>query len=164
MKSLNCVISSLALAAMLTACGGSADSVNGVNLTKYLGSWIQCSSTGPATSQAETLTISQGEGDLLAFADSTTSYASAGCTGTVTVTVGVTGSLLFTGTTTIGGQSVDKVIITENGPQMQVLLVLGEGTATATLTPGIPASAGGMVDSEGYPTALSPTVVYTRQF
>jgi hypothetical protein len=164
MKNLNCVFPGLALAALLTACGGSDDNGGGgAGLDKYLGSWTQCVSTGGTSSERETLLITQGTGGNLAFTDNTTAYAGSGCTGTITSAVAATGTLAFTGTKTIGGETVDKAIISAGAPEKQVLLVRGAGTANATLTPGLTASEGGVLDADGYPTALSATAVFSKQ-
>jgi hypothetical protein len=168
MKTLSCIVSSLAVAGLLTACGGGSDdpapagtstttttttttpTTSAGTAAKYVGTWGGCFSTGAATSRKETLVITQQGAETASFAFTETNYAQLACAGAAGTTSTDSGTVAFTGTKTIGTDTVDQANVTQgNGTQKQVFLVSG-----TTLKFGKQAGDGGTVDANGYPTTF----------
>lgn len=161
MKNLIRALFTLALAALLTACGGGGDSDFAGD--KYIGTWAMCRQTGTAQWEKETLTITAGTTpNTLAFTSSTAAYFNAQCTGafgTPQLESGTIGS--FNGTKTIGFDTVDQVFIGNGGLGEKQVLVI-RTTNPLTLFTGRSASDGGTLDANGYPTTLD-TDPFVRQ-
>ncbi|HKB54708.1 MAG TPA: hypothetical protein VKD22_11965, partial [Ramlibacter sp.] len=122
--------------------------------------WAACIPNGSGTgSHLETIVFAKTGDTSGTFTLTRLDYAAAenlalaGCTGAFTTSTS-SGTLQFTGTKTIGADTVDEAIQTEgtNPPEKQVFLV--KDTAPVTLTTGVLASDGGPVDANGYPTTL----------
>ena len=169
MNTLRCIVSSLAVAGFLTACGGGSDDIKPAGSTttttttttvtagdasRYAGTWVGCFSEGPTTSSRQTLVLTQQGANSLSGASTETAFAAPSCGGTAGVTKTSSGTIAFAGTKTIGADTVDKATITFPGkpPQKQVLLV--KGTAPAMLFFGKEPGDGGTLDADGYPTTL----------
>lgn len=160
MKNLNCVFPGLALAALLTACGGGDDDPP-FAADKYVGTWSMCTSTGATTSEKETLILVRGTAiNTLDFTSSTTAHFAAGCTGFFGTPQTQTGTVTFNGTKVIGNETVDRVFIGGGLGEKQVLVV--RATSPQTMTTGRSSSEGGTLDADGYPTTLD-TNVFVRQ-
>ena len=169
MRNLISLASSVALVALLSACGGSDDpapttppppaTVTAGDASRYAGTWSACVSTGASTSRKETVVITATGASTLAFSQSETNFAAAGCTGTAGTPSTGTGTAVFTGTTkTVGTSTVDKGTVTQGTKvQKQIFLV----TAT-TLTTGKGVGDGGTLDADGYPNSLDSGVL-TKQ-
>jgi hypothetical protein len=169
MKNLILTLSGLSVAVLLAACGGGGASSSvddsaavaataaaatpaGVDATRYAGSWGSCSSTGNGASETEAFVITATSTDSFAFNDTTTSYASADCSGAAGAITGSTsGTFVFSGTKILGTDTVDEGILTQgtNAPQKQILLA----TAT-TIRTGRMVQDGGTLDADGYPNTL----------
>jgi hypothetical protein len=160
MKNLIRALSTLALAALLTACGGSDSGFAG---DKYIGTWAMCRQTGTAQWEKETLTITAGTTpDTLAFTSSTAAYFNDQCSGAFGTPQLESGTISnFDGTKTIGSETVDRVFIGNGGlGEKQVLVV--RATNPLTLVTGRSATDGGTLDADGYPATLD-TDVFVRQ-
>ncbi len=164
MKNLICVIPGLALAALLSACGGGGDSDFAGD--KYIGTWAMCTSTatgiGIPTWEKETLSITAGTTpNTLAFASSNATYFNAECTGAFGTPQLESGTVTFNGTKVIGFDTVDRVFIASGGLGEKQVLVI-RTTNPLTLLTGRSSGEGGTLDSEGYPNTLD-TDVFVRQ-
>jgi len=122
-------------------------------LSSFAGTWVGCFSEG-TTSERETLVFTQQSADTFSAASTAAHYAGAGCTGTVTRTSSESGTVTFTGTKTIGADTVNKFIFTKPGSPPSKNVALVKGTNPVTLTFGKDAENGGVLDAEGYPTTL----------
>lgn len=157
MKNLILAISGLSVAVLLAACGGGGDgtadpaaATSSTTAAKYGGTWGGCFSTGAASSRKETLVITPQGADIASFSFAETSYGQLACAGAAGTTSTDTGTVAFSGTKTIGTETVDKGIVTQaGGSQKQVFLA----TAT-TLQFGRQAGDGGTPDADGYPTTF----------
>lgn len=168
MKKLISIVSSLPLLVVLASCGGGGDDSAAAatttttttttattpaagDATRYAGSWGSCSSTGSATSEKEAIIITVTSANSFAFTDTTTSYGSPGCAGAAGATTNSTsGTVVFSGTKTVGTDTVDKGIMTQGtNSKKQIFLA----TAT-TIRTGRTAQDGGPVDADGYPNTL----------
>ena len=180
MKNLILTLSALSVAAMLAACGGGSDAdpasataaastetttatsttttTETATAAKYAGTWSGCFTTGAATSRQETLVITQLTADTASFAFTEVNYGALACAGTAGATSTDAGTVAFSGTKTIGTDTVDKGIVTQaDGTQKQVFLA----TAT-TLSFGRQPDDGGTPDADGYPTTFDGNAL-TRQ-
>ena len=172
MKNLILALAAAAVATMLAACGGgggggdadatSATATAGTEAagattsastdiaSRYAGTWGGCFATGPASSRRETLVITQQGADTASFSFAEVNYAALDCAGTAGATSTDAGTIAFSGTKTMGADTVDKGIVTQaDGAQKQVFLA----TAT-TLSFGREPGDGGTLDADGYPTTL----------
>lgn len=172
MKKLLSLGSSLAVVFFLASCGGGGDDGPAPatsttttttpapgDASRYVGTWSACVSTGASTSRKETVVITATGPSTLAFTQSETNFAAAGCAGTAGTPSTSSGTVAFTGTTkTVGTSTVDKGTVTEGTTvQKQIFLV----TAT-TLNSGKSVADGGTVDADGYPNSLDSGVL-TKQ-
>jgi len=168
MKKLTLVSGLLALA-LLASCGGGGDDApaaasttpdatpgSSAQLSSFAGTWVGCFSEG-TTSERETLVFTQQGADTFSAVSTGAHYAGAGCTGTVTSTSSESGTVTFTGTKTIGADTVNKFIFTASGSQPTKNVALVQGTNPVTLTFGKEVQDGGVLDAEGYPTTLEST-------
>lgn len=170
MKLMTCLVSSLALTGLLTACGGGSDdpapagsstttappatttpstpTTSAGTAAKYAGTWGGCFSTGATTSRRETLVLTQTGPETASFAFSETNYAQLACAGAAGTTSADSGTVTFVGTKTIGADTVDMANITQ-GTAIQKQVFLLSGTS---LKFGKQAGDGGALDANGYPT------------
>ena len=169
MKKLMSIVLSLSVAGLMTACGGGDDGPaptgatvgSNAQLVSFAGTYMGCFAGG-TTSEKETLVFTQQTADTFSVASSSNKYAAAGCAGAVTGTSNETGTASFTGTKTIGAETVNKFTFTKAGstPSKQVALIKGSNPVTLTFGKG--ANDGGAVDSEGYPTTFENSS-FTKQ-
>ena len=148
MKKLMSLVLSLSAAVLMTSCGGGDDGPattapgtstpdatvgSSAQLSSFAGTYIGCFSSGTTSSEKETLVFNQQSADTFSFAGTNANYAAAGCAGAVTGTKSSSGTFTFTGTKTIGAETVNKIIVTEAGkaPFKQVALLKG-GTQKGT--------------------------------
>jgi hypothetical protein len=125
---------------------------------KYAGTWSGCFATGTATSRADLLVITATGPDTATFAFTETNYAQPACAGAASSTSTDGGTVAFSGTKTIGADTVDKATVTQtSGTQKQVFMVSG-----TTLQFGRQAGDGGTPDANGYPTTFDGNPL-TRQ-
>lgn len=142
-----------------TTAGGdtSGATVTAAAIDKYVGTWIECYANNPGSGR-EVITISRVDATTASFSQVGTLYASSDCSGAGTADGTKTGTVVLTGTTTIGTDTVDKGTLTEGTTtEKQVFLV----TAT-TLRTGVSPQDGGVLSADGYPTTLDATGL-TRQ-
>lgn len=174
MNSIIRFVPALAVLALVTACGGGGGSsdatatpstttptptpVVATDSSRYAGTWALCRSSGATSSERETLAFTATSATTLAFTETNTAFASLNCAGAAGTTKTNTGTASFTGTKTVGTDTVDKVIVTQ-GTQTQKQIVLVTAT---TLRTGKAAEDGGVVDADGYPTTLE-TNAFTKQ-
>jgi len=164
------MIASCLVPGLIAACGGGGGSAGNpasggtggtvaAAIDKYVGTWSACIADTSTTSHQESLTIARSTDASANFTMTDVRFAGTTCSGSVLATSTQTGTLVLTGTKTIGTDTVDEAIISagSNAPQQQVLLV--KGTAPAALTTGVSASDGGPVDANGYPTTLGTTAL-----
>lgn len=169
MKKLISLVLSLSVAGLMTACGGGDDGPattaatvgSSGQLSSFAGTYVGCFAGG-TTSEKETLVFTQLTTDSFSAASSTNKYAGAACAGAVTGTSSESGTASFTGTKTIGAETVNKFIYTPAGktPTKQVALLKGSNPVTLTFGKG--ANDGGAVDADGYPTTFENTS-FTKQ-
>lgn len=175
MKNRILALAALSVATMLTACGGGGDG-NPASTTaqassaeasttttttmtttaaKYAGTWGGCFATGAATSRQETLVIVQQGSDSASFSFTEVNYDALACAGAAGTTSTDAGTIAFSGSMTIGADTVDKGIVTQtNGVQKQVFLA-----TETTLTFGRQPGDGGAVDADGYPTTFDTNLL-----
>ncbi len=191
MKKFILLASYLSVATLLASCGGGGDDApaaaaaapaptsatpapvtttpvaavgSSAQLSSFAGTWVGCFSEG-TTSERETLVFTQQGADTFSAASSATHYASTGCAGAVTRTSSESGTVTFTGTKSIGTDTVNKFIFTKAGSPPSKNVALVSGTNPVTLTFGKEAQDGGVLDAEGYPTTLqsSTSGTFTKQ-
>ncbi|MHB8910981.1 MAG: hypothetical protein ACYDAA_19060 [Syntrophales bacterium] len=147
----------IATLALVAACGGGDDGagrgidLGAPNIGRYEGDWSRCVPAGTGSRQ-ETLDFTRYSDNTVVFLALAFTYPSSDCSGAATFTSS-TGNVVFHGTKTIAGATVDKAIVnTEGGAaEKQVYLIQGAGTGPFTLTAG---RIGSGVDADGYPTTL----------
>ena len=124
---------------------------------KYIGTWVACA---PADGgfERDTLALNKSGASTMVFSETRFNFPSPDCTGNGTqVGDTATGSFLFVGTKTIGGQTVDKIDITTTGSgtrTRQVIVIASDAKLHFGLT--------SSVDANGYPDSLD-SVGWVRQ-
>jgi len=153
MKNQSLIAAAVSALALLAACGGNDDSTgsSAAGIDRYVGTWSSCyaTATGFEKDTFQLKRVSDTQGVIF---DGKIAYQFADCSGTGTPLKASIGTLVFSGTTTIGGVTVDRALISESGfPPDQKQVYLVQGTAPATLTSG---RMQGPVDADGYPATL----------
>jgi hypothetical protein len=156
------IVASATLVGVLAGCGGGGDGdgdrlFNGLTppasaaLEKYVGTWRNCAPVG-ADSELDTITITRTGETTANFSSTLTTHTGAGCTGTATASGAESGSITWSGTKTIGTETVDKIdILMGTKSEKQVAAVRADGTFHT----GIPVGeTGSNPDAQGYPGAL----------
>jgi hypothetical protein len=153
------IVASVSALALLAGCGGGdgdGDGDGGMagpiqTVDKYVGKWSSCFAIETGF-EKDTFSLNKVNDTKGVIFDSRATYRFPDCSGTATILKASIGTLVLNGTTTIGGDTVDKALITESGyppDQKQVFLI--RGTGPVTLTSG---RMGGPIDADGYPTTL----------
>jgi hypothetical protein len=120
---------------------------------KYVGTWTACFAEGGA-SDRENLVITKTGDTTLAFSFTSTSFASADCSGSATGTESGTGTATLVGTKQVAGQTVDKVNVFEGSLSEKQIFLIGSDGKFYT---GYPTDeAGSNPDAEGYPGTIDP--------
>lgn len=184
MKNLTSIVSGISLMLLVTACGGGGDDAPAAattgataptttapttttpgiaapvvtteisaQLSSLAGTWVGCSAEG-TSSERESIVFTQLSADTFSAVSTSTKFSGPGCAGAVTRTSSASGMLTFSGTKTIGAESVNKFIFTQAGSAPQKDVALVKGSNPVTLTFGKDAQDGGVMDSDGYPTTL----------
>ena len=128
------LVAGIAALALVAACGGtdgSADlgvKVGAPNIGKYEGDWSRCVPAGTGSSK-DTLDFTRYNDTTLVFLALAFTYASSHCSGAASFTSS-TGTVVFHGTKTIAGPTVDKVIVNTEGGAVQTQVYLIQGTGT----------------------------------
>lgn len=132
--------------------GGSGGTSTAV-VDKYVGTWMRCLATGNATSERETLALNKTGDTTMVYSHVQVTFNNTTCTGTGVSQASTNGTVLFTGTKTINGETVDEVNITPSNSSVQkeVLVVrtdrkLYEGVVDNTA----------VLDANGYPSTIDP--------
>jgi hypothetical protein len=160
MKRHGWIFAGIAALALMAACGGGDDGtdpgattpvVGASNINKYEGDWSRCVPAAPG-SKKETVVLTKYNETTVVFLALEFTYASSDCTGGGNF-ASSTGTIVFNGSKTIAGATVDKAIVNTEGAasEKQVYLIQGTGTGPFTLTSG---RIGAGVDTDGYPTTL----------
>jgi hypothetical protein len=154
----------LAVAGLLSACGGGDDPAAGGSSGKYAGTWASActdlsSALGRPNSYKSTFVITSPDATKYTATGGNTEWANATCTGTGAPIAGESGSTTFTlvGTKTVGSDTVDKVTAPGAGTTTlkNISFVSADGRSLRLGGSGTP-------DADGYPTVLNATV-YTTQ-
>lgn len=136
-----------------------ADTVAANDASRYVGTWVRCVSTGPATSEMERVVIAASGTNTFSFTETNAAYSRAGCAGVAGSVRTDTGTVALNGTKIIGTITADKgLMISGTLPPEKQLFV----ATSSSLGTGRPVREGGTVDSEGYPDTLDDAV-FTRQ-
>jgi hypothetical protein len=156
------IVAGATLVAALTACGGGGggdgDDLTAASIAKYVGTWRSCVPAG-ANSELDLLTITKTSETTGTFSSTQTTHAGAGCTGAATDAVTESGSLTWSGTKTVGTETVDKLdLAVGTQTQKQIAAVHADGSFHTGIPVGEP---GSNPDAEGYPGALDPNA-YTK--
>jgi hypothetical protein len=159
------VFTLLAVAGLLSACGGGDDdAAAGANSGKYVGTWASTctdlsSALGRPNSYKSTFVITAPDAGKYTATGGNTEWANATCSGTGTPIAGESGSTTSTivGTKTVGSDTVDKVTYPGSGTVTlkNISFVSADGRSLRVGGSGTP-------DADGYPTVLNATV-YTKQ-
>jgi len=156
-----------ATAALLVACGGGGGDSGGGTTTltsastvdKYVGTWVVCVPTGGG-STSQTLTFSKTGGAALAYTFAFRAHLSSDCSGTGALISEGTGSVVLTGTKSVGAEVVDKWIVTENGLSEKLLAVIRNSRLIFSVDRTVP---GFTEDAEGYPNTLDESSSLAKQ-
>lgn len=161
-------------AAMLTACGGGGDDTTSAGVdasvdvaAKYAGTWSLCYSAPQSTASTKVDFVLQRVDNLtINYSWIETNFtASTRCTGASTPDYNESGTMVFAGTKTASGRTVDRADVTItassdgsiNTPSSEKDIGYVEGN---TLLLGDENST---LDANGYPSALYTDVAFTRQ-
>jgi hypothetical protein len=142
----------------------SAVGVASTGIDAYVGTWTSCTAVpSPGSgSYREIIVFTKASSSTLNWADTSTDYSAANCTGTASRPENSTGTLTFQGQKTLSsGDVVDKVTVVELTSDAQGANALFNGR-TITASNGQRIWFGYFLlppDSEGYPSALWATPV-----
>ena len=169
---------SMAVLALLAACGGGGDStpataVSGTTPTppvattdvadKYIGTWTVCvagTAPSPGSSSRETLIFTKASATSIAYAFTQTNHTGTVCTSTPTSRFEDTGTSTFVGTKTVGSMVVDTAKDVSSAQPTVEAKGIYAIAVTGQLRVGDDNSA---KDANGYPTALDTQYIYAKQ-
>jgi hypothetical protein len=158
---------SVATMACLAACGGGGgDATPASAADKYVGTWTNCvvtpaSAANAASSTRDLVTFNKNSTGGLDITDVYTYYTNDKCAGTGMPEPTVTGNIIFTGTKTIGSDTVDKVTLTVTAPRAQTkkdILLVKNGILNNGNT-----DLAALLDTEGYPDTMNAAPALVKQ-
>jgi hypothetical protein len=147
-------------AIVLVACGGGSDSPSTGAIDKYVGTWV---SNCDSLRERNYVTITKASDTVLNYSIEYRQWSDAGCTtGMSVLPDSATGTLTFTGTKTVGADTVDKYVqvvvgvgVIQSGTFNEIVKFSGASFQLG--------DSEGVLDSEQYPTALDPSEIYFKQ-
>jgi hypothetical protein len=146
MKKALSIFASFSALALLGGCGGGGDDT--VDVAKYVGTWEGCI-TGASGSTRETLVVTKKDEDTADVGVTLVVYSATGCSGTASGPTQRIVSFDFGGTKSIGGETVDKVVVTDSAvKEKNVFQIKGSQFRFGPDN--------GPRDADGYPNTLDP--------